>query len=863
MTALASQVERLSRTPRLLVGCDFDGVLAPIVDHPERAQPMDGVVECLVRLAQIRQTSVAVVSGRSLASLRRVLGDPCGVQLVGSHGAEWGAGSHGAGVGGSAEPDQDLKARVLHALRGVAERFEGALLEEKPHGGALHYRNVAEGRRAEAESAARAAAEGLERVVVRPGKMVVEVSLSTANKGVAVRQLRYGSGATGVLYIGDDVTDEDAFRVLGESDLGVSVGEPRAGAHAEVSSPEQALELLRRLVELRSEWAARTRPVPISGHSLLSDQRTLAIVDPRGSVCWMCVPRVDGQAIFADLLGPRLVGTPAEAQTAGHFSVEEAGGAGVVGQRYVGDSMVLETRWPGFTVTDYLDCSGGRPFQRAGRTDLVRVIEGSGRVRVRFAARPDFGRSVATIHARPEGLVVQGASDPVTLRAPGLIWAIESEGLHQTAVAEVEVRAGEPIVLELRLGNGSLRGDVLGEGARRAATERFWRSWAGSLSVPEVAGELVRRSALTLKALVHGPTGAIVAAATTSLPEWPGGVRNWDYRFCWPRDACLSAAALVRLGNTGQAMRLLDWLLAIVDRTGSPERMRPIYTVSGEELGPEADITDLSGYACSRPVRVGNSAGQQVQLDIFGPVVELVWELARRGAAISPDQWRLVEAMVRAVQQRWHEPDNGIWEIRGPRRHYVHSKTMCWLAVDRAITLSQWLRDEVRGEWVELRERIRADVLEHGYDGRMGAFTIAYDQREADAACLHVGLSGLVEPGDARFRGTVEAVERGLLRGGTVLRYACDDGLPGREGGFTICLGWLIESLVLLGEVERARELFEGLCAQAGPTGLLAEQADPETGGALGNFPQAYSHLALINAAVRLSSVSGGAGGSG
>ncbi|MEL7474354.1 MAG: glycoside hydrolase family 15 protein [Planctomycetota bacterium] len=511
----------------------------------------------------------------------------------------------------------------------------------------------------------------------------------------------------------------------------------------------------------------------------------------------------------------------------------------------------VRTQWRGLEVTDYLDCSGGRPMQRAGRTDLVRVIEGSGRVRVEFAPRLDFGRQPTRLRVHPEGVEVEDTPDPIVLRSPGVEWTLLDEGAHQTAVAEIEVDGG-PIVLELRYGSGSLGPTVVSESQRRRQTERYWRDWAEGLELPHMDEALLRRSALVLRGLVYGPTGAIAAAGTTSLPETIGGVRNWDYRYCWPRDASMSAATLVRVGSNAEAMRLLDWLLTIVDTLASPDRLQPIYTVTGQELGSEAEISELSGYRGSRPVRVGNAASRQLQLDVFGPVVDLVHALAQAGAPLSGEHWRLVESAVTAVQRRWEEPDHGIWEVRGPRRHYTHSKAMCWLAVDRGIKVAEQLLGRERSDWIGLRDHIARDVLERGFRSDLNAYTMAYGEHQLDAGTLLMGTIGLIEPHDPRFVGTVEAIEHSLREGPTVYRYRTDDGLPGDEGGFHICTGWLIEAYAACGRMDDARALYRELVGLAGPTGLYSEEWMPGEELALGNHPQAYSHLALLNAAICL-----------
>ncbi|MEO1512260.1 MAG: glycoside hydrolase family 15 protein, partial [Planctomycetota bacterium] len=364
------------------------------------------------------------------------------------------------------------------------------------------------------------------------------------------------------------------------------------------------------------------------------------------------------------------------------------------------------------------------------------------------------------------------------------------EGPHQTAIAEFDLsQFGGRVVLELRYGSGSLEPSVNEEPKRRSLTDKVWAPWVSRLGLPEgLAPELaesVRRSALVLRALSHGPTGAIAAAATTSLPESIGGVRNWDYRYCWPRDAAMSGSALVRLGCNDEAIRLLDWILGVVDTLPSSDRVSPIYTVVGHELPAEAEITELAGYAGSRPVRVGNAASRQVQLDVFGPIVELAWLLAERGAPLSGEHFRLVEAMVRAVEARWEEPDHGIWEIRGPRRHHVHSKVMCWQTAQLGSLVSIKLRGKRNPDWEALRDRIAVDVLERGWNEDLGTFTTAYNHSDLDAAVLAIGLSGLLSEDDPRWLKTVEAVERELRVGPTVYRYLMDDGLPGMRAGST------------------------------------------------------------------------------
>ncbi|MEP0841700.1 MAG: trehalose-phosphatase [Phycisphaerae bacterium] len=832
-----TQLHVVAEGPILLVASDFDGTLAPIVTRPADARPDPRSLEALVTLAGLPHTHAAIISGRARGELARLVGDAPGVALIGSHGVE--TTETGPLL---SEAQAALLAAVRSALQEIVDRCPGCLIEPKPTGIAFHYRAAAPQVANHARELVFNGPATLDGVQVRGGAQVIELTVVPGDKGLALGALRYRTGASTTVFIGDDLTDEDAFRVLAPSDLGIVVGEHPTLASLRLAGPEAVAALLQELVTLRNAWLGQRVVIPIERHSILSDQRTVAVVEPGGCISWLCLPRLDATPIFAQLLG----GPPA-----GYFSIAPASGDAVLGQDYADDSFILHTRWPGMHVTDYLDCAGGRPFQRAGRTDLIRRVEGRGRALVRFAPRLDCGRIETRLTVREQGIEIEGVADPIVLFAPGLAWRIVDEGHHKTAVAEHELADG-PLVLELRYGTRNLDGGNRLEAERRRDTLRLWAGWAQGLKIPPVVPALVRRSALVLKALCYGPTGAIAAAGTTSLPEQLGGQRNWDYRLCWPRDAALAAAALVRLGNTGVAMRLCDWLLGIIDQCESPDRLRPIYTVTAGHLGSEAQINELAGYGGSRPVRVGNAAAHQVQLDVFGPVAELIALLAESGAPISPDHWRLMQAMVRAVHARWQEADHGIWETRGPRRHHLHSKVMCWYTVDRALFVQDLFLGRPNGEWEALRERIRADILENGWSPRRRAFTVAYGEDDLDATALQTGLTGLLDPGDERFLLTVQAVERHLRRGPCVYRYLYDDGLPGREGGFHLCTWWLIESYLRLGRIEDARQLFADFIELVGPTGLLSEEYDPDTALALGNFPQAYSHLALINAAVAL-----------
>ncbi|MEM9465687.1 MAG: trehalose-phosphatase [Actinomycetota bacterium] len=841
---LVACLDRLATAPQLLVACDYDGTIAPIVDDPMKALPLRDTSVALRGLANLPQTEVAVISGRSLRDLAALSRLPAEIHLVGSHGTEF-------DIDFALDLDPALRERRTHLLGALAEvvaAHPGVSLEKKPASVAVHYRAVtddAEVARVLADLETISADIG--ELTVRHGKKVCELLLIPTDKGRALNTVRANVGATAVLFVGDDVTDEFAFRTLQGPDVGVKVGEGETAASFRVATPEDAAILLAALSTRRSDWLAGAGVTPIEEHSMLSDQRTAAIVCPDARITWLCVPRIDSSAIFAELLG----GEPA-----GHFSVRPVDGSDGATQSYVGDTLVLRTEWPTVTVTDYLDCSEGRPKRISGRTDLVRVIEGTGVARIEFAPRLDFGRFPTQLDVRDGGLEVVNAADLVVLRSPGVEWTIEDAGAHQTAIAEVDLSQG-PVTLELRCGTASLRPDRTEEVARRAATEAFWSEWAATLEIPDdlvgVDADLVRRSALTLKALCYGPTGAILAAATTSLPEFIGGVRNWDYRYCWIRDASLSAGALVTLGSIDEAMDLLDWLLRVIEASEvGPERLSPLYTVNGGPLPPEATIEELAGYAGSRPVRVGNAADHQVQLDVFGPVLELIHQLGEVDAPLSARHWHLVEDLVEAVDKRWTEPDQGIWEVRSAPRHHVNSKVMCWVTVDRAIRVASDTFGRDRPEWEVLRDRIKADIIANGWNDELNSFTTAYDGTDLDASVLAVGLFGMLDADDPRYAGTVAAVEAWLRTGDTVYRYKHEDGLPGEEGGFNLMTSWLIDAKVQIGDLDSAKQLFAAYVELAGPTGLIAEEVDPATGRALGNHPQAYSHLGLISNALSL-----------
>ena len=655
---------------------------------------------------------------------------------------------------------------------------------------------------------------------------------SARGKAEALEVLRDQVEATAVLYMGGGDGEEPVFLHLSGADAGVRVGdtsEPSVAAHRVADTPAAA-HLLALLAAERRSWLFGERPTPIERMSLLSNRASVALVGPDARLLWLCHPEPDSPALFAELLGGR---------SAGVFSITPAHRGLPLGQRYERDTMTVRTRFSRLEVIDYLAAD-----TVPGRTDLVRVITGSTPATVEFAPRPDFGRSQVRIIPKDDGLVVEGAEFPIALYSPGVTWRID----HDTAHATVQPAFEHPVVLELRCGTDSLAPADRPEAERRRTGEAEWADWLNGLALPGTERRLVARSALTLRGLCT-PTGGVMAAATTSLPEEIGGIRNWDYRYCWLRDGALTVQALVDLGSTAEAEAFLDWVHRVVASLPGPELLRPLYSLRGTDLGPEEVVESLSGYAGSRPVRVGNLADRQVQLDVFGPVVELIAHLTRVHGVLADRDWELVQEMAHAVARRWHEPDHGIWEERDEPRHRVYSKVMCWLTLDRALTLAAAYDRAPDPSWAPLRDRIAAEVIDRGWSEEAQAFTTAYDGTDLDAASLHIGLSGLIDPSDERFQATVTAIEAELRSGPTVYRYRRDDGLPGGEGGFHLCTTWLIEAYLATGRRAEAEELFAHLVDCAGPTGLLPEEFDPVSERALGNHPQAYSHLGLIRCA--------------
>jgi len=828
---LRRAIVQIARTPRLLVACDYDGTLAPITLNPDEARPLPESVGALRSLAGLHETTTAVISGRALRDLATLSRLPAEVNLVGSHGSEFDIGF----IHALDEKARELHRRLEAELEQLVLDVPGVSLEVKPASIAVHVR------RAEHKAGRQVLADvhngpsTWEGVSTTDGKEVVELAVVQTDKGRALDILRHQVGATAAIFLGDDVTDEKAFARLSGPDLGIKVGDGETLAGYHVPDTVDVALVLAFMLEERRNWLYGESAPPIERLSMLANERSVALLTPDAKLTWLCHPGPDAPAVFADLLG---------GEGAGHFAIKPHRNGLPLGQRYLPNTMTVETRWSRLLVTDYLE-----PESSPHRTDLVRVISGETAADVTFAPRPEFGGVPVKLVHEGDGLRVLGTSEPFVLRAPGVEWTITSDGMHDTASALVQPTAEKPVVLELRCGTTDLGAHELSEMERRDRAGHYWSTWTAKLTPPSVQTDLVLRSALTLRGLVNTDTGGVLAAATSSLPEDIGGVRNWDYRYCWIRDAAMTVRELVHLGSMEEAEGYLRWLHGVLATLAGPERLHPLYTLAGSVIGAEATIESLPGYAGSRPVRVGNLANHQVQLDVFGPVVELVRTLAEARGELRDEDWQMVRAMAEAVTRRWSEPDHGIWEERHVPRHRVYSRVMCWVTIDRAVKLGEQYGRGVPGAWPILRDEIKADVLEHGWNDEVQAFTTAYDGTDLDAASLFVGLTGLIDPADERFQQTVTAIEAELRSGSTVYRYRRDDGLPGGEGGFHICAAWLIEAYLLTGRRNEAEELFTQIVDAAGPTGLLPEQYDPIAERSLGNHPQAYSHIGLIRCA--------------
>jgi GH15 family glucan-1,4-alpha-glucosidase len=595
-------------------------------------------------------------------------------------------------------------------------------------------------------------------------------------------------------------------------------------------------------------------PARIEDYALIGDMQSAALISRDGSVDWLCLPRFDSPACFAALLGT---------ERNGYWRVAPRGAGGnplggfEVTRRYQGDTLILETDWTTPTgrvrVTDFMP-------PRDGQTPvLVRNVQGlSGSVEMdcEFVVRFGYGQVVPWMRRMDGDLLGVAGPDSVWLATPV---PLTGHGFAHQATFTVE--AGERVPFVLTWMPSHVTGcETVDPHRAETLTRRFWTDWVSRCTYQGSYREPVVRSLITLKALTYQPTGGIVAAATTSLPEDLGGVRNWDYRYCWLRDATITLEALLRTGYTEEALAWRAWLCRAI--AGDPRDVQIMYGVAGERRLAEWEADWLPGYADSAPVRIGNAAVDQRQLDVYGEVIDALTMGRRSGIAVDRHSWSLQRALLGFLEKHWDEPDEGIWEVRGPRRHFVHSKVMAWVAFDRAASVAGGPgRPGPAARWQSIRDQIHHEICDKGYSAERGAFTQYYGADQLDAAVLLIPEVGFLPPDDPRVVATVDAIQRELVTDGLVRRYqladkpggpASPDGLPGSEGAFLACSFWLANALHLIGRDDDAAALFERLLALRNDLGLLSEEYDPRYRRQVGNTPQAFSHVPLIQAALNL-----------
>ncbi|MFB7027221.1 MULTISPECIES: glycoside hydrolase family 15 protein [unclassified Streptomyces] len=583
----------------------------------------------------------------------------------------------------------------------------------------------------------------------------------------------------------------------------------------------------------------------IDDYALIGDLQTAALVGRDGSVDWLCLPRFDSAACFAAVLGD---------EENGHWRIAPKGATTCTSRRYAEDSLVLETYWETRTgtvkVIDFMP-------QRDVCPDVMRIVEGiSGSVemdavlRLRF----DYGSIVPWMRRADGHRVAVAGPDAVWLRSEP---QVKTWGQQFSTCSSFTVAAGEKVAFVLTWHpSHEPRPDLIDPFEALEQSLADWREWAARCTYRGPHREAVLRSLITLKALTYAPTGGIVAAPTTSLPEEVGGVRNWDYRSCWLRDSSLTLGALLAAGYVEEAAAWRDWLLRSV--AGDPADLQIMYGPAGERRLPETTLPWLRGYADSAPVRTGNAAVDQFQLDVYGEVMDSLNRAREAGIPAERHAWNLQLSLLGFLEAVWREPDEGLWEVRGPRRHFTHSKVMAWVAADRAVRTLE-ADPSLPGDaarWRAMRDDIHAQVCDKAYDPVRNTFTQSYGSRELDAATLLIPQVGFLPPDDPRVVGTVDAVMAELMHDGYVRRYSAEstavDGLPGQEGTFLVCSFWLADALRTTGRPQEARVLFERLVALGNDVGLLAEEYDPATGRQLGNFPQAFSHIGLVGTAFAL-----------
>ena len=584
--------------------------------------------------------------------------------------------------------------------------------------------------------------------------------------------------------------------------------------------------------------------LPIEDYGIIGDLHTAAVVGRDGSIDWLCLPRFDSAACFSKLLGT---------EDHGFWRLAPKGSHRAVHRRYKGDTLVLESEF----VTDQgtvrvTDCM---PI-RERHPEVVRLVEGvRGRVEMemRLTIRFGYGEIVPWVRRLDGTLSAIAGPDGLSLWTP-----VHCVGEDMSTVARFTVSEGQSVPFSLTWFPASDEPPRPVDAIYAIEdTENWWRQWVDQCTYDGQHKEAVVRSLITLKALTYEPTGGIVAAATTSLPETLGGGRNWDYRFCWLRDATLTLESLMRGGFYDEAMAWRDWLLRAI--AGDPSQMQIMYGAAGERRLEEWEVEWLPGYEGSAPVRIGNAAAGQFQIDVFGEVMSALYESSRSSDSVELPAWELQIELMKYLSDSWRQPDDGIWEVRGPRRHFTHSKVMAWVAIDRAIkTIEECGVDGPLEEWKKTRQEIHDQVCDQGFNVAKGSFTQYYGSDELDASLLMIPMVGFLPAHDPRVRATIEAVERELVDGGFVLRYRTADtgdvdGLSGREGAFLACSFWLVDCLAMLGRTEDANAMFDRLLSLRNDLGLLSEEYDAVAGRLVGNFPQAFSHVSLVNSAAKLS----------
>ena len=591
-------------------------------------------------------------------------------------------------------------------------------------------------------------------------------------------------------------------------------------------------------------------PLRIEDYAMIGDCHSAALVGRDGSIDWLCWPRFDSPACFAALLG-----TPEN----GRWLIAPEHASPNVTRRYLDDTLILETEFQtetgSATVVDFMPATDGE-------ADLVRIVFGrSGQVKFRteLVIRFGYGAIVPWVNRAEDGTIHAIAGpDRMVLRT-----SVDLYGEDLKTVGEFTVSAGQSVPFVLSHGPSfESPAEPIDPFGALETTTQFWRQWCSRCPPVGPWTGIVKRSLITLKALTYAPTGGIVAAVTTSLPERLAGSRNWDYRFCWLRDATFTLLAFIHLGHNDEARIWRDWLIRAI--AGSPRQVQILYGVGGERWLPELVIPWLAGYENSSPVRIGNAAAQQLQIDVFGEVTDAMFQ-ARKAGMIGSERGRAIGPVVlEHLGAAWRQPDEGIWEVRGERQHFVYSKVMAWVAFHRAAN-DEEAEDDLRRQWREIADEIHDEICEHGFDSELKSFVQAYGSKRLDASLLLLPLVGFLPPEEPRMRGTLRAIEEKLLTHGEfVLRYESEDGidgLPAGEGAFFACSFWLVDNYVLQGRHEEAQRLFERLLLRCNDVGLLAEEFDPLTGRMLGNFPQAYCHVGIINCALNLSRQTGPAEG--